>query len=273
MANDIKSIQSKMLDIMKMIHNICIENEIDYYIMGGTALGAVRHGGFIPWDDDIDIFMTKSNYVKFKATFEASNPTHLMIQEWGYNNHLEYAKVRMNGTMYIEEAFKDVTEMHHGIFVDIMVLRQCPTVGINKRVYYYISKFITISALINRNWKPHKKWQKFILPFIKLMNQGWVINKAYNYIESFENKPCKHFCYFITRSKYRQGVFLKEIFHPKKLVKFENTFLYAPNDIKKYLEIRYGDYMKLPAEKDIKYYIHAKKADSEIDFKEFFKNE
>ena len=63
----VRDVQKKILEIMKYIDSVCRKNGIEYYIMGGTALGAVRHGGFIPWDDDLDIFMTPCEYKKFKT--------------------------------------------------------------------------------------------------------------------------------------------------------------------------------------------------------------
>ena len=66
----VRDVQKKILEIMKYIDSVCRKNGIEYYIMGGTALGAVRHGGFIPWDDDMDIFMTPCEYEKFKTAFE-----------------------------------------------------------------------------------------------------------------------------------------------------------------------------------------------------------
>ena len=68
-------VQTRILDVMKYIDALCRKNGIVYYIMGGTALGAVRHGGFIPWDDDLDIFMTPKEYAKFKNAMEQdANP-------------------------------------------------------------------------------------------------------------------------------------------------------------------------------------------------------
>ena len=81
-VNSVRDVQVKILETMKYIDKICRENDITYYIMGGTALGAVRHGGFIPWDDDLDIFMTPSEYEKFKVAFEKENSDKFVIQEW-----------------------------------------------------------------------------------------------------------------------------------------------------------------------------------------------
>ena len=67
----VRGVQDKILEVMKYIDAICRKHGIEYYIMGGTALGAIRHGGFIPWDDDLDIFMTPAEYEKFKAAMAA----------------------------------------------------------------------------------------------------------------------------------------------------------------------------------------------------------
>ena len=65
MKTNCSEIQNKILEIVKYFDGFCKENNIEYYLMGGSALGAVRHGGFIPWDDDFDVFMNYENYTKF----------------------------------------------------------------------------------------------------------------------------------------------------------------------------------------------------------------
>ena len=118
-TKSVRDVQMKILEVMKYIDKLCRNNSIVYYIMGGTALGAIRHGGFIPWDDDLDIFMTPAEYNRFKEVMEMENNQMFVLQEWRTTpNYLEYAKVRMNGTTFIEESFKDRKDLHQGIYYD-----------------------------------------------------------------------------------------------------------------------------------------------------------
>ncbi len=104
-----KQIQSKILEVMIYVDKLCRDNDIEYYIMGGTALGAVRHKGFIPWDDDLDIFMTPGNYEKFKSAFSTKNDSRFEIQEWRLgNNPLEpvlIVSLRIIQSMMASSAF------------------------------------------------------------------------------------------------------------------------------------------------------------------------
>ena len=100
----VRDVQMKILETMKFIDEVCRKNNIVYYIMGGTSLGAIRHGGFIPWDDDLDIFMTPQEYEKFKKIVLSLDSDKFVLQEWKtVDKYVEYAKVRMNGTTFIEE--------------------------------------------------------------------------------------------------------------------------------------------------------------------------
>ena len=268
----IKDVQNKILEIMVFIDKICREHQIVYYIMGGTALGAVRHGGFIPWDDDLDIFMTPDNYEKFKNVFNTINNDQFVLQEWSITeNYLEYAKVRMNGTTFIEEVFKDRKEMHHGIYVDIMILHKCPTSSFMQKIIYYKSKFVTLVALSQRNWKPKTGLQKVALKMLKILPNNLLSNLCYKRIYKYEDlKRDYAHCYWITKAKFHQGIFDKEMFMEPVDVAFEDIKLMGPTDIKKYLKLRYGNYMKLPPEEQRKSAIHAEIYDTGVSFDSYF---
>ncbi len=255
----IKDVQIKILEIMKYIDNICRENNITYYIMGGTALGAVRHGGFIPWDDDLDIFMTPSEYQKFKTAFEEDKSDSFVIQEWRTTKkYLEYAKVRANGTTFIEENFKDRKDMHHGIYVDIMILHKVPKNIFIQKLVYFESKFVTLYALSQRNWKPKSSIQKLILNALQFMPckmmAKYFYRRIYHYDDMQENFM---YCYWITPAKFLNGLFDESFFSCPVDIPFEDTVLLGSVKIKEYLEYRYGNYMELPSEEERNASIHA----------------
>ncbi|HRV29199.1 MAG TPA: LicD family protein [Spirochaetia bacterium] len=267
----VRSAQMKILEIMKYIDRLCRNNGIVYYIMGGTALGAVRHGGFIPWDDDLDIFMTPDQYEKFKKALLSDNNPDFILQEWKtIPDFLEYAKVRMNGTTFIEENFKDRKDMHHGIYVDIMILHKVPKNIFIQKLVYFESKFVTLYANSQRNWKPKTKFQTFALKFLKVLPCKWMARTAYKRIYGYDDmKEDFLYCYWITRADFKGGLFDASLFSDPIDVAFEDTVLMGSDKIKEYLSLRYGDYMKMPPPEARKSAVHAHILDTEKDFSEY----
>lgn len=268
------AVQGKILETMKFIDKLCREHGIVYYIMGGTALGAVRHGGFIPWDDDLDIFMTPDQYQKFKSVFEKENSQQFVIQEWRTDSkYLEYAKVRMNGTTFIEEPLKDWKDMHHGIYVDIMILHKVPENKFIQKLLYLESKFVTLYALSQRNWQPKSKSQKIVFALMKFLPRKLLTRIAYSHIYRYDNRKSDFkYCYWITPAKFRNGLFDRTFFEHPVDIPFEDTVLLGSEKIKEYLEYRYGDYMKLPSEEQQKAAVHAMIFDTEKNYTEYLEN-
>ena len=269
----VRDVQDKILETMKFIDQICRKNGIVYYIMGGTALGAIRHGGFIPWDDDLDIFMTPAEYSKFKEALEKENSSEYVLQEWRTTpNYLEYAKVRMNGTTFIEESFKDRMDLHQGIYVDIMMLHKVPQKGWLQKLVYYESKFVTLYALSQRNWKAKSMGQAAVLGLLKVLPCRLMAKMFYHRIFKYEDMTDDFkWCYWITPAKFRSGIFDKEFFENPVDIPFEDTKFYGSAHIKEYLAYRYGDYMKLPPEAAQKAAVHAMIYDTEKDYAEYLK--
>ncbi|MBO7293522.1 MAG: LicD family protein [Clostridia bacterium] len=269
--NNVRAVQGKILEVMKYIDRLCRAHGIEYYIMGGTALGAVRHGGFIPWDDDLDIFMTPTEYEKFKAVFEREGSELFVLQEWRTTKkYLEYAKVRMNGTTFIEEHFKDRTDMHHGIYVDIMILHKVPKGKLIQKLVYCESKFVTLYALSQRNWKPKTRGQAMMLGLLKILPCRLMARIAYRRIYKYDNRKENYrYCYWITPAKFRSGLFDASFFEKPVDIPFEDTVLLGSEKIKEYLEYRYGDYMKLPSEEARRAAVHAMVFDVEKDYREY----
>ena len=116
----IEHLQHVILSIMKDIDKVAVKNNIDYYLLGGSAIGAVRHKGFIPWDDDLDIILDNANYHKLIDALKAElDPSKYYIQEGLKDWPLAFSKVKLIGTHMKEfEGVADNAE-HDGIYVDI----------------------------------------------------------------------------------------------------------------------------------------------------------
>lgn len=268
---NVRDVQNVILDVMKYIDKLCREHGIVYYIMGGTALGAIRHGGFIPWDDDLDIFMTPDQYEKFKKVFDTEHSEQFVIQEWRTTpDYLEYAKVRMNGTTFIEEVFKDRKDLHQGIYVDIMILHKVPENVLVQKLVYLESKFVTLYALSQRNWKPKNNKQKLVLNSLKFLPCYWMARVFYKRIYKYDDrKKDFKYCYWITPAKFKNGLFDASFFLNPIDIPFEDTKLMGSKRIKDYLQYRYGDYMKIPSAAEQKANVHAMIYDTDKDYREY----
>ncbi len=264
-------LQEKILEIMVFIDKICRENDITYYIMGGTALGAVRHGGFIPWDDDLDIWLTPENYEKFKKLFEENTCEKFVLQEWKLvDEYLQYAKVRMNGTTFIESHLKNKKDLHQGIYVDIMILHKTPAgkKGVLNR-QYYVSKYLTLKGILRNGWKGKNTTQKILAGIAKMLPKC-LDKKLYKYIYKYDNLQDNYnYIYYITKGTKKSGYYERSIIEPAGEIEFEGKTFLCMNDIKKYLELRYGDYMSLPPKSEQKSVQHAEIWDTEKHFSEY----
>ena len=120
---DLKHAQKVMLYILKEVHKVCEKNNIKYFLDSGTLIGAVRHNGFIPWDDDIDIGMLREDYEKFCLHAHEILPENLVIQneytDPGYGQC--YSKVILQGTKWLEHDAKKVSRKYSGLYIDIFV--------------------------------------------------------------------------------------------------------------------------------------------------------
>ena len=255
-------LQETELEILREVIRVCEENNIHYFSVGGTTLGAIRHNGFIPWDDDIDIGMLRVDYEKFIHIAPKKLNKGYTISHFIYENTTPtyYAKVKKDGTEFVEGYTRNI-KMHHGVFIDIMPYDRIPMnekelIQYRRRVKFwnqlYIAKTVYTSTFL-----PSK--HKAIINCIRAVLHVLLIPVPKNYLFKKTDKAMRRYnnsnsTRFSSRALYRFDCDVTNLF-PTKKHSFESIDINIPANADQILRTQYGDYMKLPPEE--KRYSHA----------------
>ena len=123
-------LQKKILDVYEQFREICEKHGLRYYAIGGTCIGAIRHHGFIPWDDDMDVAMPLNDYVSFRAIVKANPLENYGVFDWEECEHckIKHIKFYDKRTTYIEAGTEEMPDRYTGVFIDIM-----PIAGITEK--------------------------------------------------------------------------------------------------------------------------------------------
>lgn len=262
-------LQNKILEIAVYVDELCKKNEIDYCLMGGSALGAKRHGGFIPWDDDLDIFMTPEQYKKFRNVFNRdADKGKYYLQEWGATDGMvTISKVRMNHTTYIEEALKD-WDIHHGIYIDIFILHTCPNNKLQQMHQCLWAKYVIMKGLAIRGYNRRGGFLGFALKVMAHMPDRFLVKYGLKQVYKYKDKKTDYFCNFMGKAVFKNAIYKREFFEKTEYAPFEKTELRVPVKLHEFLTDRFGDYMKPPSPERIKWEQHAESWNIDKDFKD-----
>ena len=250
-----RKLQLRILDIVKDVDKICRENDIDYYILYGSALGAIRHQGFIPWDDDFDIGMTFDNYVKFLEICEKKldkNKYYVQTPEKEKNYYLSFSKIRDIRTTLIEEGNENI-DIVRSVYIDVFPLVGIPNNKIKERILK-INRAFMLSANMN---VINNKFLRCIFDIIlKIFGRRKILKYTTKRCFKYNTNDCEYWCSIADGDGYIQNKIKREIYGKPKYVKFEDIMLPVPENTDKYLKNIYGDYMKIPSEEQIKFREH-----------------
>ncbi len=267
------SLHRCQLLIAEEVKRLCQKHNIPYFIIAGTLLGAVRHGGFIPWDDDMDIGMLRSDYRRFLqvARRELSEKFFLQTVETDPGYGLPLAKVLLRGTVLTENTTSK-NAAQKGIFVDIFPFDVCPedsqkAAMHNKKTYFYKRLFLakrgyTIAKV--GEWK--KKLAYGILRVLAVFySQKGLCRKLNREITRYNSEQSTRIVNIAGAYGYEKETILRQWVAETVMLPFENTEFAAPAGYVAYLEAFYGDYMTPPPE-DKRYNRHSV---VELDFGEY----
>lgn len=246
----LEEIQQVMLDMLIDIAKLCDKHNISYWLSDGTLLGAVRHKGFIPWDDDIDIAMPYYDYKKFMEVAITELSPKYFVQNYetdvNYDNVVVLTKIRDKKTIFIEEY--DVNYFQ-GAFIDIFVMNKYKS---NDNLYKLKKEFFRLRSASKMNIYEfesfNKRMSKKILGFIfAFLSKKDVIKKGVIADENHKQEGDTYSYSFSTPMSIKYSFHEDDIFPLKKL-KFQNHLFSVPNNAEKLLEIYYGNYKELPPE-------------------------
>ena len=252
----IRELQKCILSIMKDIDKFCEENNIQYYLMGGSALGAMRHKGFIPWDDDLDIFMTYSNYKKFLSMFcENTKQNHYYEKYYLQKENTDewplfLSRVCLKGTTMISNEFKHNMKQHHTVFVDIMCLYSAPDTKAKQWIQYMVAQLLRINALARCHFHNKNIPKRLVLKISKLIVNSITKPFLLKYLCQYETKNTRYVGHYFGRARFKKAIFLRSYLGIPRYVRFEDTEFPVFEKVEDYLITRYGiRWLEIPGQK------------------------
>lgn len=255
----IKDVQNICLEILKDVHDFCLRNDIKYSLSGGSLLGAIRHNGFIPWDDDVDIQMPRPDYDRFIHLYKSDKGYRLFSREidGGENVRVRLSKVCEMEKTYMEQGPYCWTDVEVGVGIDIIPVDGAPDsfyeankhinmlIKQSRMVNAYRVKFASFSEIIK-----HDSFKQRLLFVLRKIYGYFVPNNCVMSLINLHRKyPYDTSSFFCAGIHYGIGEW-----QPKKnmetyiLHKFEDAEFYIMSGYDANLRSLFGDYMKLPPE-------------------------
>ena len=259
MELDTAKLKIVQLELLKNFIQVCSKHNLQYYMVGGSCLGAVRHKGFIPWDDDIDVGMPRKDYEQFLKIAQNELAQNVFVQTFETDRQfpMNFAKLRDSNTTFVETGLKNLN-INHGVYIDIFPLDSAPAGRIALNIHFIRKKLydlrITKAYYLKRYDKTDKEYYSManivkrtatafsclLSPDLnRTVQKRQLLYKKYNgkntglianYGGAWEKREVMPLAYFGKGSK---GV-------------FEGTEVILPQDYDAYLTSLYGDYMTPP---------------------------
>ena len=239
----IERIKNVGLSILDAFIEVCKKLDLRYYVVGGTLLGAVRHKGFIPWDDDIDVGMPREDYMTFLKYGQRYLPDYYFLQSYKSDKNWlrHFCKIRDSRTTFIETPTKD-WKINHGVYIDVFPMNHTE----RKKAGFYYGLLGLIESGIFKDKTPIVKLKTLIA---KILTLKFTARSAFLKRERLLNrKKTGDFFAFSSALYEEKDFFPKDWFRNGETLDFEGIKVIAPCKYDQFLRQVYGDYMTLPPE-------------------------
>lgn len=240
--------KDSLLNVLSQFHDFCNEHELRYYLIGGGLIGAVRHQGFIPWDDDVDVAMPREDYEKFlalKDKLPEGYKLSIPFKGDGYTNTMS----RMYSTDYkIQEQF--INRFTIGPWIDVFPLDNTFDSAFLRKLHFlfiYIFKILNAAKLGGVSVEEGRKRARLKLYFYYCLRPvpAFFLSKPFEWLQTIKKTPGRYIGNLMGRWREKEIIELKEI-EETVLLPFETIHLTTFKNYEAWLSRVYGDYMKLP---------------------------
>ena len=247
----LRALQLCELDILRAFVDVCQRLGLRYYAVGGTLLGAIRHHGFIPWDDDIDVAMPRTDYDYFSRVAQTELGSNYFYQCADTDPYyfLTYAKIRKKGTFVFEERFRNA-RFAQGVFIDIFPLDFCPPRGIVCHALFNILAVMNCRGNVDSGgaYMPYSELiGKLGYAFLHMYTPDGIVQARRRLLLLSKClSDGKTLASYSGAYGYKKEVFPQEWFGTPNILPFEGENLAVPQESQRLLTQLYGNYMQAP---------------------------
>lgn len=253
---DTDLVKCAQLDLLVELKRICDENEINYFLVGGTLIGAIRHNGFIPWDDDIDVGMLREDYEQFITACKTQLNQEYGLYDWYIDaaSPIPFLKLKIKGTHY-REGLAENTNVNDEIFIDVFPFDNAPDSIILRNFQgveiYLLKKILLLRCgyTIEKNSGVAKKAAYKVLNTVSKVRsiKKWKLT-CDRIMKRYNSKLTTHVVNMCGVYSYKKEMKKRTILEKTILHNFEMYDMCIPAEYDQYLREVYGDYMQLPPE-------------------------
>ena len=242
------------MEILIEVDRVCRKNNIKYQIFAGTLLGAIRHKGFIPWDDDIDILMPRDEYNKFLLACKTDLDSRFFLQNYDTDKNYFHAfvRVRRNGT-YSPQLYTEKFKMHHGVFIDVFPFDKVPLNARKAKKQFNTLVILRKLKDIRKNAYKSKNILKRFLKFLRFIPISVFPIRFFNKLENKvaqkfneTNSPLSTMLVENIKSVYKRCMLENKYLYEQEFYSFEGLKFIGPENYKMILHNLYGDFLKFP---------------------------